>query len=165
MVAGRVGTVLHWASHTVIRSTALAGGSLAVNQTLAPRAQKEILNASLKALDCVDTRAEAAYPVAERNTASLAGVQYAIRRLAAASPKRAEAEPEQADGHQGSDGISLGERRVEPVRLGRQEARGRGRNPSEQPELSDGMGGHVRGVPRGCEPIRAWSAPDASDQV
>jgi hypothetical protein len=55
---------LSWSAKTVIKATAVSGASYAGTQSLQPRAQLEIIDASLGALDCISSKAEAAFPAA-----------------------------------------------------------------------------------------------------
>jgi hypothetical protein len=76
-----VGGVLHWAQSMIVATTALSGTSYATNQTVRPRAQLDIVDSGLAALDCISAKAEAAYPVASTRQWVLAPVEQAKQTI------------------------------------------------------------------------------------
>lgn len=81
-LVGILGGALSWSSKTVIKATAVSGASYAGAQTLRPRAQLDIIDTSLAALDCISARAEAAYPGASTRALALQPVVEAKAKLA-----------------------------------------------------------------------------------
>jgi hypothetical protein len=55
-VAALAGGLLHWPNHFVIRSTLIAGTSLAISSAAAPRDQMKILDVGLQSLSCLDDK-------------------------------------------------------------------------------------------------------------
>ena len=76
-----LGGALHWASRTVIDSTAISGTSYAISQTRRPRAQLDVLDAGLSALDCIGSKAEPAYRAASSRTFALHPVVLAKQAI------------------------------------------------------------------------------------
>jgi hypothetical protein len=73
---------LHWSAKTVIKATVFSGSSYAGAQTIQPRAQLEIIDSSLAALDCISSKAEAAYPAASTRALVLQPVAAARDQIA-----------------------------------------------------------------------------------
>ena len=78
-----MGGLLHWDSRSVIKGGVLAGGSLAANYALSPKAQLAVLDKGLEALSCVDTQAEAGFAVVGKLDDRLDSIRIAVSALRA----------------------------------------------------------------------------------